>query len=66
MPVITIEGTHFTREQKKDLIETFTREAARITSIPAQAFVIKINENSADNWGVGGEMLSDLMAKGRK
>lgn len=66
MPIITIDGTHFTKEQKKDIIETFTREAARITNIPAQAFVVKINENSADNWGVGGEMLSILMAQGRK
>ena len=63
MPIITIDGTHFTKEQKKDLIESFTREAARITKIPTQAFVVQINENSSDNWGVGGEMLSERMAK---
>ena len=65
MPIITIDGTNFTKEQKKDLIESFTHEAARITNIPTQAFIVKINEDSPDNWGVGGELLSELMAKGR-
>lgn len=65
MPIITINGTNFTKEQKKDLIKSFTLEAAGITNIPTQAFVVQINEDSPDNWGVGGELLSELMAKGR-
>jgi len=51
------------KEQKKDLVESFTREAARVTDIPAQAFIILINENDPDNVGVGGELLSMRMAK---
>jgi 4-oxalocrotonate tautomerase len=51
------------KEQKKDLVESFTREAARVTDIPAQAFIILINENDPDNVGVGGELLSMRMEK---
>ena len=63
MPVITIGGPHMSKELKKDLIESFTREAARVTGIPTQAFIILINENDPDNVGVGGELLSGRMAK---
>jgi 4-oxalocrotonate tautomerase len=51
------------KEQKKDLVESFTREAARVTGIPTQAFIVLINENDPDNVGVGGELLSGRMAK---
>jgi len=63
MPVITIDGPHMSKEQKKDLVESFTREAARVTDIPSQAFIILINENDPDNVGVGGKLLSSRMAK---
>ena len=63
MPVITIDGPPMSKEQKKDLVESFTREAARVTGIPTQAFIILINENDPDNVGVGGELLSRRMAK---
>jgi 4-oxalocrotonate tautomerase len=62
MPIITIDGPKLSREQKKDLVESFTREAARVTNIPNQAFVVIINENDPDNVGVAGELLSDRMA----
>lgn len=63
MPIITIDGPHMSKDQKKDIIESFTREAARVTQIPTQAFIVIINENNPDNVGVGGEMLSDRMAR---
>ncbi|KAF5410807.1 MAG: hypothetical protein C5S43_04215 [Candidatus Methanocomedens sp.] len=63
MPIITIDGPHMTKEQKKDIVESFTREAARVTGIPTQAFVVLINENDPDNVGVAGELLSEKMAK---
>lgn len=61
MPIITIDGPKLSREQKKDIVESFTREAARVTKIPLQAFVVLINENDPDNVGVAGELLSDRM-----
>jgi 4-oxalocrotonate tautomerase len=63
MPVITIDGPRMSKEQKKDLVESFTSEAARVTGIPTQAFIVIINENDPDNVGVGGELLSSRMAK---
>lgn len=51
------------REQKEDLVESFTREAARVTGIPTQAFIVLIYENDPDNVGVGGELLSSRIAK---
>jgi 4-oxalocrotonate tautomerase len=63
MPVITIDGPALSKEQKKDLVKSFTKEAARVTGIPTQAFVVLINENNPDNVGVDGELLSDRMAK---
>ena len=65
MPVISIDGPHLSKEQKKDLVESFTKEAARITGIPTYAFVVLINENEPDNVGVGGELLSDRLKKGQ-
>lgn len=65
MPVITIDGPHMSKEQKKDLVESFTREAARITNIPTQAFMVLINETDPDNVGVAGELLSERMTKVR-
>ncbi len=62
MPIITIDGPKLSKEQKKDLVESFTREAVRVTKIPIQGFVVLINENDPDNVGVAGELLSDKMA----
>ena len=63
MPVITIDGPHLSKAQKEDLVESFTREASRVTGIHTQAFVVLINENDPDNVGVGGELLSVRISK---
>lgn len=65
MPIITMEGPELSKEQKKDLVESFTREAVRVTGIPIQAFVVLIYENDPDNVGVGGELLSDRRSRDR-
>ena len=66
MPIITLDGPLMTKEQKKDIVESFTREAVRVTGIPTRAFVVLINENDPDNVGVAGELLSEQMAKAHK
>ena len=48
------------------MIEAFTREAVRMIGLPEQAFVMIINETEPDNVGVGGEQLSDMLARGEK
>lgn len=59
MPVITMEGPQMSQEQKRQLVEQFTRTASEVTKIPAGAFVVLIKENPSDNVGVGGILLTD-------
>jgi 4-oxalocrotonate tautomerase len=65
MPVISLtmgEG-QATTQQKKELIESFTSNAAKITGIPSEAFTILINELNGDSIGVGGRMLGEIKAR---
>ena len=59
MPVITLEGSTLSTEQKRALTERLTRDAAEVMQIPAQHFVVLIKENSRDTIGVGGTLLAD-------
>ena len=59
MPVITLEAARLTKEQKQQLAKEFTASAARIMKMPEEAFYVFLKENSLDNVGVGGTLLSD-------
>lgn len=59
MPVIVYNGTKLDREQKEQMVKEFTEVASRISKIPTQAFSIIIREDSAENIGVGGELLAN-------
>lgn len=59
MPVITLESASLTKDQKEKLVKEFTESASKVTKIPEEAFVVIIKENSADNIGVGGKLLSN-------
>ncbi len=61
MPVITIDIAAISREKKAQLVKSITRDASEITGIPADKFVVLINELDRDNIGVGGELLSNRM-----
>ena len=63
MPVITLEGSQLSKEQKRDLISDLSQTASRIMQIPQEAFVVLIKENPTDNIGVGGTMLSERHPK---
>ena len=63
MPVITLEAGNMSKEQKKNLIEGFTKVASETLDIPAQAFVVIIKQNDGDNIGTGGRMLSEIHAE---
>lgn len=64
MPVITVTmaAGQTTREQKKQLIESFTTRAVEITNLPAQAFTILIHELNGDAIGVAGQTLEERLA----
>lgn len=66
MPIIIFEGGKMDREKKKTLIEGLTEAAAKATGIRRQAFTICIHENDPDNIGVGGECLTEMLAREKK
>jgi 4-oxalocrotonate tautomerase len=59
MPVITVEGSKLSIEQKRELVKSLTKSASTITNVPEQAYVVLIKENDKDNIGVGGTLLSE-------
>ena len=59
MPVIKVEISRQTKEKKKEMIERLTKTMVEITQIPAQAFVVYINEYDPDSIGVGGVPLAE-------
>ncbi|MCJ7501179.1 tautomerase family protein [bacterium] len=64
MPVIIFEaGNKMTLEKKRELIRELTDAAVRVTGLGAPAFTIYIHENEHDNIGVGGELLTEILAR---
>ena len=63
MPLIVFEGGKMDQEKKRELIRELTDAAARVTGIGAPAFTIYIHENDHDNIGVGGELLTEVLAR---
>ncbi|TSK08135.1 MAG: 4-oxalocrotonate tautomerase [Geobacter sp.] len=62
MPVITIDlGTMANKEKKGELVQALTEAASTVTQIPAEKFIVFINEMERDNIGVGGKLLSDII-----
>ena len=61
MPFIKIEAGVVNKEQKEKLIKEITKAASRILDVKEAAFYVLVKENSTDNWGVGGKVLTDLL-----
>lgn len=59
MPIIRLESTKLSKEQKEQLVKVFTQNAARIMDTPEAAFHVMIQEYDSDNVGVGGQLLSE-------
>ncbi len=59
MPVITIEAAKLSKDQKRELVTLLTKAASSIMNVPEQAYVVIVKENSPDNIGVGGMLLSE-------
>ena len=60
MPNITIQMGPAAEETKKQLIERFTKDAAEITKIPEDKFIVFIDEFAPENIGVGGKTLKEI------
>lgn len=60
MPTITIAMDQTSEEKKKQLIESLTREAAKITNYPPEFFYVYIQEYPAENIGAGGKTVKEI------
>ncbi|MDK2848755.1 MAG: 4-oxalocrotonate tautomerase [Desulfuromonadales bacterium] len=61
MPIITLTISPRNEEVKEQLIAKLTETAAEVTGIPAQKFIVVIDENPRENIGVGGVPLDKLV-----
>lgn len=60
MPTITIAMDQTSEEKKKQLIETLTNDASRITGYPPEFFYVYIQEYPAENIGAGGRTVKEI------
>ena len=51
------------KEKKAILVKEVTESVSKATGLPPQAIFVFIKENSLDNIGVGGRLLSDRTEK---
>ena len=63
MPTIFFYGPELEREKKKELINSFTATASKVTGIDKSAFVVYLQTTSPEEVGVGGELLADRRNK---
>lgn len=65
MPYIKIEVTRdgVTKEQKQKLIKGVTQLLVDVLNKDPQLTHIVINEVDTDNWGVGGEQVTEIRKK---
>jgi 4-oxalocrotonate tautomerase len=63
MPVITIAIDTTSEEKKKQLVESLTREAVKITGYPPEFFFVYVQEYPAENIGIGGRSLKEIRSK---
>ncbi len=66
MPTIQMTISNLTKEQKSEIVKSFTKAASEVTKIAPEAFTVIIYETPLENIGVGGELLADRFAKGGK
>ena len=66
MPYVKIEITreNNSKEQKQQLIQAVTYALQQILGKDPSTTFVTINEIDTDNWGIGGELVSDLRSRG--
>jgi len=62
MPVIKIDIGILDKGKKAQLVRELTAKASEVTQIPAEKFIVLINEMERDNIGVGGKLLSEILS----
>ena len=52
---------HTSEEKEKQLVEVLIKEAAQITEISVEHFVVYVQEHPHENIGVGGKTLKEIL-----
>ena len=60
MPFIQFDGPELSKEKKAELVAELIQTYSEVLELPEQAFQILIRENSMDNIGAGGKLLSEM------
>ena len=66
MPFIKVEAGKMNQETKGKLISGLTKVASECLGLREEAFTILIKENELDNWGIGGKVLTEVLAERAK
>lgn len=60
MPIVRLETwSGLSKEKKKDIVETYTRETVRLLGCPPEAVTVIIDEIDKENWGAAGELCTE-------
>ena len=60
MPIVRVEMLEGrTKEQKAELVQSFSAEMARITGCGIDSVYVVINESAKENWGIGAQLCSE-------
>lgn len=59
MPTIFFYGPQLDRDSKREMIETFTETASRLTGKPKAGIVVYLMPSTDEEVGVGGKLLAD-------
>jgi 4-oxalocrotonate tautomerase len=59
VPTIFFHGPDMDRDKKREMVQSFTETASRLTGIPESAFVVYLQPSNGENVGVGGKLLID-------
>ncbi len=60
MPIIRVEMWEGkTVEQKRELVDVFSKEMSRITGNSVDSIYVVIEDVKKENWGVGAKLCSD-------
>jgi len=67
MPYVNIKITRegATTEQKKELIQRVTQDLVDVLGKNPQTTVVVIDEVDTDNWGIGGETVTERRKEGK-
>ncbi len=61
MPIITLEGPRIADlDRRRALIRELTDAAVKAYALPQEKIIVLLHENSREQVGVGGELLSDM------